>query len=569
MEDNLENQDMDLEQFDLPDEQMPEMQEMPDVAMPPIPEMQEDPDAMPPIEELPQDPATMPLDPNMSLEEFNQLEQQGLHVPPEQMQAAMAVDSPAVATATLDQQSIQNQVNKKNTVQELAEQDEAMMHDYRQSVISAAEKCHGAIAGIETRQWCGYVSKVVGLLLEAQLPGAMVGEICTVVTDRGEEKLAEVVGFRGDVCLLLLLVEGHGVNQGCKVYPTGKPMQIGVGPELLGRVVDALGEPMDKKPTPQYEEFREIEQRAPDSYGRPRIHDVLSTGVRAIDGPLTLGIGQRIGLFAGTGVGKSTTMGMIARYCEADINVIALVGERGREVQDFIEQSLGEEGIKRSVVVIATGDQPAMMRMKCLLTATTIAEYFRDCGKNVMLMVDSVTRMAMAARDVGLAVGEPPTMKGYTPSVFSLIPRVLERAGKSQDGSITAIYAVLVEGDDMNEPISDTVRGVLDGHIVLSRKIAAKNHYPAIDVLASVSRLFPEITNEEHQQAAGALRNSMATYSTNEDLITIGAYEKGSNAEVDMAIGLKPSVDSFLKQGIYEAVDFEDTTSQLKNIFMQ
>jgi flagellum-specific ATP synthase len=260
-------------------------------------------------------------------------------------------------------------------------------------------------------------------------------------------------------------------------------------------------------------------------------------------------------------------MGMIARYCEADINVIALVGERGREVQDFIEASLGEEGMKRSVCVIATGDKPAMMRMKCLLTATTIAEYFRDKGKKVMLMVDSVTRMAMAARDVGLAVGEPPTMRGYTPSVFSLIPRVLERAGKNDKGSITAIYAVLVEGDDLNEPISDTVRGVLDGHIVLSRKIAVKNHFPAIDVLGSVSRLFPEITSEEHQKMAGDLRNMMAVYMENEDLINIGAYQRGTNPEIDRAIDLKSKIDNFLKQGIYEQVGFQDTLNKLRAIF--
>lgn len=439
--------------------------------------------------------------------------------------------------------------------------------DFKTSVKELTETCQKAIEGLETREWCGYVSKVVGLLLEAQLPGAMVGEMCVVHTDRGDKKAAEVVGFRGNVCLLLLLVEGTGVNQGCKIFPTGKTLQVGVGPELLGRVINAIGEPMDHQPRPAYLEFREIEQRAPDSFGRPRINEVFSTGVRAIDGILTLGEGQRVGLFAGTGVGKSTTMGMIARYSDSDVNVIALVGERGREVQDFLEASLGEEGVKKSVVVIATGDQPAMMRMKCLLTATTIAEYFRDSGKKVMMMVDSVTRMAMAARDVGLAVGEPPTMKGYTPSVFSLIPRVLERAGRSQSGSITAIYAVLVEGDDMNEPISDTVRGVLDGHVVLSRHIAAKNHYPAISILDSVSRLFTEITDKEHQKAAGMLRNMLATYQKNEDLINIGAYERGSNAEVDMAIDMMPQINDFLQQGIYEAVPFEETVQRLKSMF--
>jgi flagellum-specific ATP synthase len=428
------------------------------------------------------------------------------------------------------------------------------------------EKFSRALDHFESRQWYGYVSKVIGLLLEAQLPGAKIGEICKIVTDEGVEKLAEVVGFKGQVSLLLLLVDGKGVSQGCRVYPTGNTMKIGLSPKLLGRVINAVGEPMDKKSQIIPEEFRDIEQAPPDSFGRPRIKEVFATGVRAIDSTLTFGEGQRIGLFAGSGVGKSTTMGMIARYSDADINVIALVGERGREVQDFIEASLGEEGMKKSVCVIATGDQPAMMRMKCLLTATTIAEYFRDKGNKVMLMADSVTRMAMAARDVGLAVGEPPTMKGYTPSVFSLIPRVLERAGKSTQGSITAIYAVLVEGDDMNEPIADTVRGVLDGHIVLSRKIAHKNHYPAIDVLGSVSRLFPEITSKEQQKQAGELRKLLATYRENEDLINIGAYEKGSNPIIDKSILLVPKINDFLQQGIYDQINFEDTLTQLRAI---
>lgn len=439
--------------------------------------------------------------------------------------------------------------------------------NFKEKAAAIAEKSLAALEGLETRKWFGYVSKVVGLLLEAQLPGAMVGEVCTVVTEKGDKKSAEVVGFRNNICLLLLLEDGKGVSQGCKVYPSGKTFQVGLSDELLGRVIDAVGEPLDHKPKPLYDEFRDIEQEPPDSYGRPRITEIFSTGVKAIDGLLTLGQGQRVGLFAGSGVGKSTMMGMIARYSEADINVIALVGERGREVQDFIEASLGEEGIKRSVTVIATGDQPAMMRMKCLLTATTIAEYFRDKGKKVLLMVDSVTRMAMAARDVGLAVGEPPTMKGYTPSVFSLIPRVLERAGNSKSGSITAIYSVLVEGDDMNEPIADTCRGVLDGHILLSRKIATKNHYPAIDVLGSVSRLFTEITDDDHQKSAGQMRSSMALYNDNEDLINIGAYERGSSAIIDAAIDKKPKIDQFLQQGIKDSFEYQDTVKQLKSLF--
>ncbi len=446
------------------------------------------------------------------------------------------------------------------------EETNAVFEETKEASSKLRDKFSNALTNFESRQWYGHVSKVVGLLIEAQLPGAKVGEICKIVTDDGVEKLAEVVGFRGQVSLLLCLVDGRGISQGCKVYPSGSALQIGLSEDLLGRVINAIGEPMDKREPPVPEEFREIEQAPPDSFGRPRIKEVFSTGVRAIDSTLTFGEGQRIGLFSGSGVGKSTTMGMIARYSDSDINVIALVGERGREVQDFIEASLGEEGMKKSVCVIATGDQPAMMRLKCLMTATTIAEYFRDKGKKVMLMVDSVTRMAMAARDVGLAVGEPPTMRGYTPSVFSLIPRVLERAGKSETGSITAIYAVLVEGDDMNEPIADTVRGVLDGHIVLSRKIAHKNHFPAIDVLQSVSRLFPEITTEEQQKLAGELRNLLAVYAENEDLINIGAYERGSNPTIDKAIQLVPHINEFLKQGIYEEFSFEDTINKLRSI---
>ena len=442
--------------------------------------------------------------------------------------------------------------------------------DLLQGLINVADqtvlKTKKALTNLDPRQWYGYVSKVVGLLLEAHLPGSKIGEICTIVNSDGTEKLAEVLGFRERTALLLLLDDGRGVSQGSKVYPTGKTLEIGVSNALLGRVIDPMGEPMDHRPKPIYDEFRGIEQAPPDSYGRPRIKEVFSCGVKAIDATLTFGEGQRIGLFAGSGVGKSTLMGMIARYSDAEINVIALVGERGREVQDFIEASLGEEGMKRSVCIIATGDKPAMMRMKCLLTATTVAEYFRDQGKKVLLMVDSVTRMAMAARDVGLAIGEPPTMKGYTPSVFSLIPRVLERAGKSDKGSITAIYAVLVEGDDMNEPIADTTRGVLDGHIVLSRKIAARNHFPSIDILASVSRLFPDITSKEQQQLAGELRNLMAVYNENEDLINIGAYERGSSEVIDRAIELKPAIDQFLRQGIYEPVSFKDTLQRLRSI---
>lgn len=426
-----------------------------------------------------------------------------------------------------------------------------------------------AIDKVETRKWTGYVNKVVGLLLEARLPGAMIGELCYVITDQDEKKAAEVVGFRGDTSLLLLLVDGKGVHQGSKIIQTGRLLEVLVGDSVLGRVLDTFAKPIDGKPLKENLVPRPLDAEPPEAYGRPRIDTIFATGVRVIDGLLTLGVGQRIGIFSGSGVGKSTLLGMIARYGDADVNVIALVGERGREVQDFIEVSLGEEGLKKSVVIVATSDQPAMLRVKCLYTATTIAEYFRDQGKNVLLMADSVTRLAMSARDVGLSIGEPPTMKGYTPSVFAMLPKILERSGRSKKGAITAIYTVLVEGDDFNEPISDAVRGILDGHIILSRNIAARNHYPSVDVLNSVSRLFPEIADKEHQQAAGFMRSMMATYNNSEDLIAIGAYEKGSDPRIDKAIGLKPVIDSFLQQGIFETTRFEDTKKLLIDIYNQ
>ena len=438
--------------------------------------------------------------------------------------------------------------------------DKSYVQDLNSAVTEALNK-H------ELRKWTGYVNKVVGLLLEAKLPGAMVGEVCHVITDHGDVKPAEVVGFRGDISLLLLLVDGRGVHQGSKIIQTGRPLEIFVGESLLGRVLDAFGNPIDGKPLEGDLVPRPLDSPPPEAYGRPRIDTVFSTGVRVVDGLLTLGVGQRIGIFSGSGVGKSTTLGMIARYGDADINVIALVGERGREVQDFIEVSLGEEGLKKSVVIVATSDQPAMLRVKCLFAATSIAEYFRDQGKNVLLMADSVTRLAMSARDVGLSVGEPPTMKGYTPSVFAMLPRVLERSGRSKAGAITAIYTVLVEGDDFNEPIADAARGILDGHIILSRSVAAKNHYPSVDVLNSVSRLFPEITSKEHQDASAFVRNMMATYDNSEDLIAIGAYEKGSDPKIDKSVLLKPVIDSFLQQGIYETTSFEETIKLLSTIY--
>ncbi len=439
--------------------------------------------------------------------------------------------------------------------------------DYLQEILKSLENQSANILSHQKlSRWVGSVSKIVGLMIESRIPGATIGELCEIVTDTGERRLAEVVGFKGEISILLLLGAGGGLHQGSKVYPMGKTLQVPVGEGLLGRIIDSLGRPLDNQPIERIKEWRGIDADPPEAYGRPRIDEVFSTGVKAIDGLLTLGVGQRVGLFAGSGVGKSTLMGMIARYSDAQVNVIALVGERGREVQDFIEESLGEEGLRKSVAVIATSDQPAMFRLKCLYTATTIAEYFRDQGNKVLLMVDSVTRTAMAGREVGLSIGEPPTMKGYTPSVFAMLPRILERAGRSKLGSITAVYSTLVDGDDFNEPIADTVRGILDGHILLSRDIAAKNHFPAINILGSVSRLFNELAEKEHKASAGDFRNLMATYQKSEDLITIGAYTKGTDARLDRAIDLQDPINDFLKQATHTPVHFDETIKSLNAI---
>ena len=418
---------------------------------------------------------------------------------------------------------------------------------------------------LKLSRWIGRINKITGLLVEATLPGAVMGELCELETESGERRLAEVVGFRDQRAILLVLGAGGGLYHGAAVHPTGRQLQIALSPDLLGRTLDSLGQPLDGLPPVVADEWRTVDNDPPEAYGRPRIDQVFETRVKAIDGLLTMGVGQRIGLFAGSGVGKSTMMGMIAKYGRADVNVISLVGERGREVQDFIEESLGPEGLKRSVVVIATSDQPPMFRLKCLYTATTIAEYFRDQGNNVLLMVDSVTRTAMAAREVGLSVGEPPTMKGYTPSVFAILPRLMERAGYSKYGSITGLYSVLVDGDDFNEPIADTARGILDGHILLSRQLAARNHFPAINVLGSISRLFTEVTTKEQQQLAGQLRDLMARYEKSEDLISIGAYT-GGDERLDRAIALQDGINGFLRQPTDEPVPYEQMFNQLKTL---
>ena len=395
----------------------------------------------------------------------------------------------------------------------------------------------------------GKVSKVIGLTVEVEGIKAFVGELCIIHNNMGAEIQCEVVGFKEDCVILMPLGELVGVSPGCKVIGKGVPLNVRCSDELLGKILDGENYSLSNEP--------------PDPMKRPRITNIMPTGVRAIDGFLTCGEGQRIGIFAGSGVGKSTTLGMMARTAEADVNVIALIGERGREVLDFIERDLGEEGMKKSVVVCATSDKSPLVRLKGALTATSIAEYFRDKGKKVLLMMDSVTRFAMAQREVGLAIGEPPAQKGYTPSVFAMLPKLMERTGMSDKGSITAFYTVLVDGDDFNEPIADTVRGILDGHIVLSRQLAHKNHYPAIDILNSVSRLMKEIATEEQNKAASKARDILATYKEAEDLINIGAYEEGSNKEIDLAIKYIGNVNSYLKQGVNEVSQFEVSKSKL------
>lgn len=412
----------------------------------------------------------------------------------------------------------------------------------------------------------GIVKKVIGLTVEVEGVRAFVGEVCIVYNDKNHPIICEVVGFKEDNVILMPLGELAGIAPGCRVVAQGKPLSINCSDDLLGMVLDGLGNPLRGEQLAGGVSYQ-LDSAPPDPLKRKRIKNVLPTGVRAIDGFLTCGEGQRIGIFAGSGVGKSTTLGMIAKYAEADVNVISLIGERGREVLDFIERDLGEEGLKKSVIVCATSDRPALVRLKGAFTATAIAEYFRDQGKKVILMMDSVTRFAMAQREVGLAIGEPPATKGYTPSVFAMLPRLMERSGMSDKGSITAFYTVLVDGDDFNEPIADAVRGILDGHIILSRQLAAKNHYPAIDILNSISRLMSEIADEEHKKIASFARDLLATYKDSEDLINIGAYVKGSNKKVDLAITYNDVIEKFLRQGVKEHVSFNQCLSDLRNIF--
>lgn len=410
----------------------------------------------------------------------------------------------------------------------------------------------------------GKVERMVGLIVEARGPGGTVGELCRIRDREGRDLLdAEVVGFREGKVLLMPLSWTHGVGPGCEVLALGRPLAVPVGTSLTGRILDGLGRPADGRPLSPGLELRSVENDPPHPLERRRITEPLGLGVKAIDGILTCGKGQRMGIFSGSGVGKSTLLGMIARFTQADVNVIALVGERGREVREFIERDLGEEGLRCSVVVVATSDEPAMIRVKAAMVATTIAEYFRDLGMDVLFMLDSVTRFAMAQREIGLAAGEPPTTRGYPPSVFALLPRLMERTGCGSRGTITALYTVLVEGDDMNEPIADTSRSILDGHIVLSREIAARNHYPAIDILHSVSRLASEIVEPDHREAADWLRRTLAVYRTNEDLINIGAYRPGSNPEIDHAIRHIDAINGFLQQETDRSFSYRQVVEML------
>jgi flagellum-specific ATP synthase len=414
----------------------------------------------------------------------------------------------------------------------------------------------------------GKVSKVVGLTVESVGPPCKLNDLCEIVSkDETTRVRASVTGFRDNKVLLMPFDSVEGIGLGATVRNTGEVLKVKVGYGLLGRVLDGIGRPIDDGEELEYDGEYPIDEQPPDPLKRKLIDEVLPLGVKAVDGLLTIGKGQRIGIFAGSGVGKSTLLGMFARNTKADINVIALIGERGREVREFIERDLGEEGMKRSIVVVATSDKPALIRNKAAKTATAIAEFFRDEGKDVLLMMDSLTRFSQAQREIGLASGEPPVTRGYPPSVYSELPKVLERAGNTYKGSITGLYTVLVDGDDFNEPITDTARGILDGHIVLSRKLGHKNHYPAIDILASISRCMSAIATKEHKQAAGKLKNVMATYSDAEDLINIGAYRSGSNPEIDYAITKIGKVNEFLIQDVDTKYLFDDEVKMLGDIF--
>lgn len=431
-------------------------------------------------------------------------------------------------------------------------------------------KHHHNLASVSTYNLKGKVTELTGLVVRAVIPGVRMGELCFIEPYHSKQVIkAEVVGFRDQEVLLMPLGDLEGIGLGNNVIPTGHSLTVRVGPQLLGRVIDGLGDPLDEetKGTLHCEIEYPVHAAPPKALKRERVTQPISLGIKSIDSMLTIGEGQRIGIFAAAGVGKSTLTGMIARNSEAEVNVICLVGERGREVRDFLEQDLGPAGMKNSVVIVSTSDQPSLVRLKAAYVATAIAEYFRDQGKKVVLMMDSITRFARALREVGLAVGEPPARQGFTPSVFSTLPKLLERSGNSDKGSITAFYTILVEGDDMNEPVADEARSILDGHIILSRDLAERNHYPAIDVSRSISRVMESIVGEDHKAASKKLREVVAHYEKERDLILIGAYEEGSDPKVDYAIEKIEEVNTFLKQGIEEAVPLEKAVEQLREIF--
>ncbi|MCG8569419.1 MAG: FliI/YscN family ATPase [Spirochaetes bacterium] len=427
-------------------------------------------------------------------------------------------------------------------------------------------KYNSAISRIEPIKYLGQITKITGLTVESQGPKAVLGEVCRIILSSGKVILAEVVGMSEDKTVMVCYDEMEGIEVGDLVVATGEQLSVYVGEHLLGRVVNGLGRDYDGRGQIGSADVYPVFRLPSDAMKRKQITEPVVTGIKAIDSFLTVGKGQRIGIFSGSGVGKSTLLGMIARNTVADVNVIALIGERSRELKEFIDYDLGEEGLKKSIIIFASSNKNALSRVRGAYVATAIAEYFRDQGKDVMLMMDSLTRFALAQREIGLAAGEPPTTRGYTPSVFTLLPKLLERAGTGEQGSITGFYSVLVEGDDMDEPISDAVRGILDGHIVLTRELANKNHYPAIDVLASISRLMIKIMPKEHQDKVGILRELLAEYKKHEDLISIGAYAAGSNPKVDAAIYLKDHLDTFLKQEIEEGFSLEETQKRLDQL---